>query len=95
MKNLLQDNYTMKEILTLKKQVKKQKKVKDVFKSLNITEAGGRAIGIAQNNFENFWSHLDRIEASQYEKKQCLNKLKEACFWINRGIAKFNEVKEE
>lgn len=99
MKNHQQENYNMNKILTLKKdektEEKKQKKVKNLFKTLNITEAGVRTIGIAQNNFENFWCQLDRIDASKYEKQECLDRLKEACNWITRGIAKYHEVKED
>lgn len=89
----------MNKILTLKKEEnkedKKQKKAKTLFKPLKVTDAGGRTIGIAQNNFENFWSQLDKIDACKYEKQQCLDRLKEACNWITRGIAKYHEVKEE
>ena len=89
----------MKEMLTLKKEEKKeekkQKKDKFLFKALKVTDAGGRTIGIAQNSFEHFWYHLDKIDACKYEKQQCLDRLKEACNWITRGIAKYHEVKEE
>ncbi len=82
----------MTEVLTLKKN---NKKIKNLFKTLKITETGGRTIGIAQSNFENFWSQIDKIDATKYEKQECLDKLKEACFWLSRGIAKYHELKEE
>lgn len=89
----------MNKILTLKnkedKENKKQKKQNISFKPMKITNVGGRAIGIAQNNFENFWNQIDKIDACKYEKQQCLDRLKEACSWITRGIAKYHEVKEE
>jgi len=80
------------EVLSLKKNIKKNK---NLFKPLQITEVGRRTIGIAQSNFENLWNQIDKIDASKYEKQECLDKLKEACCWLTRGIAKYHELKEE
>lgn len=74
----------MKEKLTLKNK-------KNIFKTLEITEKGVMCIGITQSNFENFWSQLEKIECSPEEKNECLRKLKEACSWYSRGIAKYNQ----
>lgn len=82
----------MKEMLSLNKS---PKKVKNIFKTLKLNEVGVRSIGIAQSNFENLWSQIDKIDATKYEKQECLDKLKEACFWLSRGIAKYHEIKEE
>ncbi len=80
----------MNEVFKLKKN---NKKGINLFKTLQITETGCRTIGIAQSNFENFWNQIDKIDASKYEKQECLDKLKEACNWITIGIAKYHEIK--
>ena len=82
----------MKETLTLNK---KPKNVKKIFKSLLITEAGSRAIGISQSNFEIFWRSLNRIDCTSDEKYKCLDHLKEASSWYTRGIAKYNQKEED
>lgn len=80
----------MKQKLTLKN----NKKSGDKFRSLNICPAGKRKIAITQTMFEKFWKELSLIECSEHEKNLALDKLRESCYWFNRGIAEYHETTE-
>lgn len=55
-----------------------------------LTVKGLRDLPLTQQRFEELWIKLEKIKCSEYEKQQCLNKLKEACAWFTRGVALLN-----
>ncbi len=57
------------------------------FKRHRLTTKGFQFLSLTQQRFEDLWIKLQEIECNQYEKEQCLNKLKEACAWFTRGVA--------
>jgi hypothetical protein len=60
------------------------------FKRLRLTVKGLRDLPLTQQRFEELWIKLEKIKCADYEREQCLNKLKEACSWFTRGIAILN-----
>lgn len=93
-----QGNYNMK--LTLKKpEVNKMKKSdtpkikRSLFKHLEITPCGVRTIGLVQSEFESLWKRIDLIYGSPHEKNRALDHMREACMWMCRAVANYNEVK--
>lgn len=65
------------------------------FKRHRLTTKGLKYLPLTQQRFEELWIKLEKIDCSQHEKEQCLNKLKEACAWFTRGVALFNAESDE
>lgn len=72
-----------------------KKNKRPFFKHLEITPCGVRTIGIVQAEFENLWKKMDLIYGTLYEKNKALDHMREACMWMSRGVANYNEVKTD
>lgn len=73
---------------------KNDKKYVSPFKTLKLDVSGPMTIGIVQSQFDSLWKQLNKIDGSKQPKLECLNKLREACFWMCRSVAEYHEEKE-
>jgi hypothetical protein len=73
----------------------KKKLYVNQFKRHRLTTKGLKDLPLTQQRFEELWIKLEKIGCNNYEKEQCLNKLKEACAWFTRGVALLNAESDE
>lgn len=71
-----------------------KKKSYSHFKTLKLDVSGPMSINIVQANFDSFWRQINKIDAKPQAKIECLNKLREACFWMCRGVAEYHEAEQ-
>jgi hypothetical protein len=72
-----------------------EKNKKPIFKRLEITPSGSRAVGIVQNEYEQLWKRMSLIYSTTHESNKALDHLRESCMWLCRGVAMHNEIKIE
>lgn len=62
-----------------------------VFGGVIMTQEGRDSVKNAHYQFERFWQRIESMVCAEEDKKECLDRLKEACFWMCRGISRVTE----